>query len=360
MNTGAIGTAEHVSWFGKLGYFLNSTRPDVSEDEVMAALPSIEEVCHFMMTYDDFSCMSQGNGYDLFVLLALVCEKCEQHARGLSYADANLDPRTKGGATLPIPRATMHQIRGRLLVALGRTADAAAAFETAAESASKYGLFLLEMLVLRDFKLSTLDPMGQGEHASRRLGQALRRLRNPESATQRLKGLNAKELLALAAPDATHRVSYGVDDGERAQQGTAVALPEGTPPPPRRQTLVTNEAPELSALRVELQGMRLMPVHARATAEGANIDPEGLDDAMDSANPKAALVRLLLEAAASAAKDCPGAGDGAALRKELEAMRVMALHRRALGEGIDGARVEAAMESEAPKQALVDMLLLKH
>ena len=360
MNTGAIITAEQYSWFGKLGYFLNSTRPDVSEDEVMAALPSIEEVCHFVMTYDDFSCMSQGNGFDLFVFLVLVCEMCGQHARGLSYANASLDPLTKGGTTCPIPRATMHQIRGRLLVALGRTVDAAAAFESAAESASKYGLFLLEVLVLRDFKLSILDPMGQGEHASRRLGQALRRLRNPESATQLLKGLNAKELLALAAPDATHRVSYGVDDGERAQQGTAVALPEGTPPPPRRQTLVTNEAPELSALRVELQGMRLMPVHARATAEGANIDPEGLDDAMDSANPKAALVRLLLEAAASAAKDCPGAGDGAALRKELEAMRVMALHRRALGEGIDGARVEAAMESEAPKQALVDMLLLKH
>ena len=41
-------------------------------------------------------------------------------------------------------------------------------------------------------------------------------------------------------------------------------------------------------------------------------------------------------------------------------MRVMALHRRALGEGIDEARVEVAMENEAPKQALVDMLLLKH
>ena len=96
-------------------------------------------------------------------------------------------------------------------------------------------------------------------------------------------------------------------------------------------------------------------LHARAT-EGEGVDQEELDDAMDSADPKAALVHLLLEAAASAAKNQLGESD-AALRAEIHGMKLMALHQRALEEGVEGARLEDAMESEAPKQALVELLL---
>ena len=365
VNAGAICTAEQISWCGKLCYFLNSTRPDVSEEEVMAALPSVEEVWVQGVTYDNGpagmrNSTHEANGsVDTYVCLALVCEKCGQHARGLSYADAGLDPRTKGGTTAPTNSTHLHRVRGRLLVALGRTADAAAAFEASAESASKYGLFMLEVLALRDFKLSILDLMGQGEHASRRLGQALRRLRNPDSLSQLLKGLDAKQLMALAAPNPTHRISFGPaanadEPGGVRVQASSASNPTATPP----EGIPPGE-PEVAALRQELQAMRLMPLHARAAAEGAGVDPESLEDAMESANPKSVLVRLLLEAAASAAANRMSAESDAVLRAELHGMRVMKLHARALDEGLDGARVEDAMESDNPKDTLVELLLLR-
>ena len=46
-----------------------------------------------------------------------------------------------------------------------------------------------------------------------------------------------------------------------------------------------------SALREELQGVRVMELHARAAAEG--VGEARLEDAMDSAEPRAALIELL-------------------------------------------------------------------
>ena len=45
-----------------------------------------------------------------------------------------------------------------------------------------------------------------------------------------------------------------------------------------------------SALREELQGVRVMELHARAAAEG--VGEALLEDAMDSAEPRAALIEL--------------------------------------------------------------------
>ena len=47
-----------------------------------------------------------------------------------------------------------------------------------------------------------------------------------------------------------------------------------------------------SALREELQGVRVMELHARAAAEG--VGEALLEDAMDSAEPRAALIELLV------------------------------------------------------------------
>ena len=53
--------------------------------------------------------------------------------------------------------------------------------------------------------------------------------------------------------------------------------------------------------------------------------------------------------------------DIAALRSELEPMRLMALHKRAVAEGVDESAVEdaveAAMESGDPKATLIDLIL---
>ena len=56
------------------------------------------------------------------------------------------------------------------------------------------------------------------------------------------------------------------------------------------------KAEALQALRAELSGMRLMALQRRAVAEG--VDADEVDDAMESADPKASLVALVLRHAA--------------------------------------------------------------
>jgi aryl carrier-like protein len=48
------------------------------------------------------------------------------------------------------------------------------------------------------------------------------------------------------------------------------------------------------------------------------------------------------------------------LRVELDGLRVMQLHNRALEEGVDVDRVEDAMESDTPKLAMIEMILERH
>ena len=68
--------------------------------------------------------------------------------------------------------------------------------------------------------------------------------------------------------------------------------------------------------------------------------------------------------AADELEPCPEAAESEAisqLRSELESMRLMALHRRAVAEGVDESAVEdtveAAMESGDPKATLIDLIL---
>ena len=106
--------------------------------------------------------------------------------------------------------------------------------------------------------------MGHGDHASRRLGAALRPLKGPaDKLTPLLKGLDAAELMSLPPPDASYRVVYEVEDSATA------------------------------ALRKELGGLRLMALQKRATSAG--ISDEALESAMESHDPKAALTELLLK-----------------------------------------------------------------
>ena len=45
---------------------------------------------------------------------------------------------------------------------------------------------------------------------------------------------------------------------------------------------------------------------------------------------------------------------------EYEGLKVMALHARAVAEGVESAQLEDAMEGERPKAALIALLLAKH
>ena len=87
-------------------------------------------------------------------------------------------------------------------------------------------------------------------------------------------------------------------------------------------------------------------------AVDAGIDAASLDAAEDTDDPKAAVISLLAQHEQEA-----GASASAALRQELEVLGLGALLRRAKDAGIDEPTLDAAVETDEPKAALVQLLL---
>ena len=85
------------------------------------------------------------------------------------------------------------------------------------------------------------------------------------------------------------------------------------------------------------------------------IDEGQVDDAMDSDEPKAQLIELLVKRHVS----MPGAGNArvAELRRELQELTVSKLVKRATADGVLEKQVEAAVDSDDPKSALVELVL---
>ena len=234
--------------------------------EVMASLPSVAEIIEADMVFDAIgSCGIHGSRLNPFLYIAQVCEKLGEHQQTLVYTAAALETDlTKAGTTLPTSRIHAYLMQGRAHVALGHVAEGAASFESAAEEAHRYGFFLWEVFALRDLKLLVLDEMGHGEHGSRRLGAAVRALKADPAGSlgQMLKGLDAAELSSLPPPDTSYRVVYAA------------------------------ESPE-TALRRELEGLKLKELRQRAKAAGMCADE--LDSIMDADDPEQALVEYLIQ-----------------------------------------------------------------
>ena len=264
-NAGAIGSAEHSGWLAKCAYVLVSSRPIVTSAEVVASLSSVAELIEYCMLFDKVGACAMVNLMNPFVYIAQVCEKLGEHDKMLVYTTAALETDlTKAGTQLPSDRTHAYSMRGRAHAALGHTAEAAAAFESAAEEAHRYGYFLWEVFALRDLKLLVLDGMDHSEHGSRRLGAALRMLKGPASTlSPMLKGYDdAAQLMALPPPDSACVVVYEEESAE-------------------------------TSLRRELSGLKLKALRQRAKAAGMSAD--GLESAMDSDDPEEALTVFLLE-----------------------------------------------------------------
>eukprot|EP01048_Picozoa_sp_COSAG05_P015614 COSAG05_NODE_1900_length_3858_cov_2.298218_1_plen_899_part_10 len=215
-------------------------------------------------------------------------------------------------------------IQGRSYVALGRASDATHAFEAAAETARVAGFWLLEAFALRDLKLLVLDQLEHGEHGSRRLGVALRLLTGPaETLTPVLKGLDATELMSLPPPQPEYVMAFSEDDS------------------------VTTK------LRLELKALRSTALQKRALAAG--IAQEAVEEAVDSENPKVQLIELIVQQ--NIAKESGEKEQREALRQELQGLKPMALQRRAVSEGIAEQQLELAIDSDDPKTALIELLL---
>eukprot|EP01046_Picozoa_sp_COSAG06_P007769 COSAG06_NODE_385_length_16466_cov_2.440582_9_plen_550_part_00 len=117
-------------------------------------------------------------------------------------------------------------------------------------------------------------------------------------------------------------------------------------------------------LRLRMSELRMGALHQRAAAE--DIGREELASALDSDDPKGALIVLLVEAAARRgqggaadveAEPEPDSSETKELRRELQAMRTAALRSRALAEGVDADAVEEALDADNPKMVLINLLL---
>jgi hypothetical protein len=252
--------------------------------EVLAALPSVQEIVEMSMPLEMWNWFhaSCNAGFNLFLLVASVCEQFEDHAKVLTYTDAAMGPLTEGGSQLPSLVVLAQTMRGRANAALGQMTKAGQAFELAVAEAHACGLALLEMQALRDLKLLVFDSMGyaQSEHGSRRLGAALRQLVGPASMlTPMMKGLDAAELMRLEAPEP----GYEVDLEQKRHQIAAPLRPE----PAGDDAAATRE------LRAELGGLKLSVLQKRASAAG--VDDDSLEAALDAPDPKQALVELIVQ-----------------------------------------------------------------
>ena len=322
---------------------LVSTNLGVSAQQVLAELPSVEDAISFSMTYENVAMPHNAcsHGYNIFYPLAAASEKLGDYDKSLEYIDAGLSTDiTRAGTQLPIARAVFTILRGRVLATAGRRVEAGAALEGAATASNGLGLWVTEALALLELKLCVLDPMGHSEHGSRRLGAALRKLKGPaDKLNQLLKGgLDAAELMAMPLPDPSHTVVYDVQ-GKGAGEGAI--------------------SDQLARLRAEYEGLKTMALHARAVSEG--LENEKLDDALEDDRPKAALVALLLETHEAAFRSSVETRDeeaaAAQRREELRGLRVVELHKRCVAHpGVSDAMVDDAMESDAPKAALVELL----
>ena len=98
-----------------------------------------------------------------------------------------------------------------------------------------------------------------------------------------------------------------------------------------------------------LDALSLRELRKRAEQEG--VDSEALDDALDSENPTQATVKLILAKGGQGADATRGGAQ--ALQVELGGMRLAALHKRALAEGIAADALENAMDADDPKAAMI-------
>jgi hypothetical protein len=169
-----------------------------------------------------------------------------------------------------------------------------------------------------------------------------------------------KRDLALPAGKAGRlwRAMRALVDGGSAPPPSRGGSSSHTAPPSTAEAAPVLPLPALAgtaaALEAELGALRLGALQARARAEG--VEDEGVEDALDSDAPKAALVAMLLQRLVpplDAAHNDPRAQ---VLCAELAELRLGALQRRAAADGLDAGSIEAALDQDNPKGALISLM----
>jgi hypothetical protein len=115
-------------------------------------------------------------------------------------------------------------------------------------------------------------------------------------------------------------------------------------------------AEEAAAFRSELQGLRLKDLRKRARDGG--IGAQLLEDAADADDPKSAVIELLMDKKEhNTSLTAQEADSEAALRSELDTLRLKELRSRAKTAGVSADDLEDAADSDDPKGYVIQLLL---
>eukprot|EP01045_Picozoa_sp_COSAG04_P036088 COSAG04_NODE_8633_length_947_cov_3.757075_2_plen_151_part_01 len=109
-----------------------------------------------------------------------------------------------------------------------------------------------------------------------------------------------------------------------------------------------------AALREELGALHPASLSRRAKAEG--IDGDHVDNAFDSGDPRSTLIEMIV-AHSEASSNAP---DDAALRSELEGMRLKALKLRAVEAGVAAEAIADADDADDIKAEVIRLILEAH
>jgi hypothetical protein len=139
-------------------------------------------------------------------------------------------------------------------------------------------------------------------------------------------------------------VASGVATGAEAASTVSVAEDED------------EDEDEEALLRRDLAGLTLSALQRRATE--LTEDQQAIDGALDGASPKSELVALIIVSARRSAREMCAAREDPLLRSELARLGLAGLQRRAAAQGIEAPRIDAALDADAPKPALIQLLLL--
>ena len=197
------------------------------------------------------------------------------------------------------------------------------------------------------------DPVREEEHHDEKLHERARRVGNGDLCLPALEdAAGAQNAQQLEQPQEA-------DDAEDHKAAT-IAL------------ILSYEKPAKdpsAALREELGGLKPSALKKRARAAG--LREEDIEEADDAEDSKAAMIELIVAQPADAdgtaqAKTKPDTEAASApakadpLRAELNGLRLKALRSRAEAEGVDDDLLEDAVDSDNPRQEVIELLLQRH
>lgn len=179
---------------------------------------------------------------------------------------------------------------------------------------------------------------------------------SPEAAAEQLLGTLSKLGLRALQKKAEEE---GVDDGELDR-----VMDLSDPKAALVELLVRRMAPvdDNSAARMEALRSELMPLGLRALqkrAEQESLSDSVVDVALDSDSPKDSLLAALVQHIVSSSKAASAAAAAREqkLREELGTLGLRPLQKRAEGAGVDETALDAAVDSDSPKERVIELIV---